>query len=195
MTNEYGWYTSLRWPDTVWPCQAKTVFEHAQNVRIHIILRMRKVSAGICSPLIHSVVSNDSGSGQWRPWSDCADAQADLGLRCPHMPEDMFSHGTVRLIDVTPLSVWDNFCICMFCFCNLLFRSSCIIKNSQSSNDQTRNRGPTYQNYQPLHLRWDTIISSMRNTPTLFKRCNNPNFKALKCYSQLQQTTFWFFFS
>ena len=26
-------------------------------------------------------------SGQWRPWSDCADAQADLGLRYPHMHE------------------------------------------------------------------------------------------------------------
>ena len=24
----------------------------------------------------------------------CADAQADLGLRCPHMPKYMFSRGT-----------------------------------------------------------------------------------------------------
>ena len=44
----------------------------------------------ICSPLIHSIVSNDSVSGQRRPWSDCADAQADLGIRCPHMPETSF---------------------------------------------------------------------------------------------------------
>ena len=138
MTNEYGWYTSLRWPDTVWPCQTKTVFEHAQNVRIHIILRMRKVSAGICSPLIHSVVSNDSGSGQRRPWSDCADAQADLGLRCPHMLEDMFSHGTVRLIDVTPLSARDNFCI----FCNLLFRIK-INKSSIKTGSRWMNRRET----------------------------------------------------
>ena len=50
------------------------------------------------SPFIHSVVSNDSVSGQWRPWSDCADAQADLGLRCPHMPEDTFYHDAVHLI-------------------------------------------------------------------------------------------------
>ena len=29
-------------------------------------------------------------SGQRRSWSNCADAQADLGLRCPHMPEEHF---------------------------------------------------------------------------------------------------------
>ena len=45
---------------------------------------------GLCSPFIHSVVSNDSVGRQWRPRSACADAQADLGLRCPYMPEDMF---------------------------------------------------------------------------------------------------------
>ena len=50
---------------------------------------------GICSTFIHSVISNDSVNGQWRPWSACADAQADLGLRCPHMPENLFSHGEV----------------------------------------------------------------------------------------------------
>ena len=36
--------------------------------------------------IFYTVVSYDSDSGQWRPWSDCADAQADLGLPCPHMP-------------------------------------------------------------------------------------------------------------
>ena len=40
-----------------------------------------KYHSGISFPFIHFVVSNDSVSGQWRPWSDCADAQADLGLR------------------------------------------------------------------------------------------------------------------
>ena len=34
------------------------------------------------SAFIHSVVSNDSVSRQWRPWSS---AQSDLGLGCPHM--------------------------------------------------------------------------------------------------------------
>ena len=37
---------------------------------------------------------NDSGGGQRRPWSDCADAQADLGLCCQYMPEDILAwHG------------------------------------------------------------------------------------------------------
>ena len=59
-----------------------------------------KYHPGLCSPFIHSVVLNDSSSGQWRPWSDCADAQADLGLRCPHMPEDTFSQGETRKVFV-----------------------------------------------------------------------------------------------
>ena len=37
----------------------------------------------MCS-FIHSVASNDSNSGQWKPWSDCA----ALRLRCPHTPEE-----------------------------------------------------------------------------------------------------------
>ena len=41
------------------------------------IQHMRKVSSK------HFVVSNDSVCGQQRPWSDCADAQSDLGLSCP----------------------------------------------------------------------------------------------------------------
>ena len=53
-----------------------------------------KYQPGLFFPFIvhSSVVSTDSVSGQWRPWSDCADAQADLGLRSPHMPDDPFSH-------------------------------------------------------------------------------------------------------
>ena len=41
-----------------------------------------------CFLFIHSIVSNNFVSGQWRLWSDCADAQSDQGLRCPHMPVD-----------------------------------------------------------------------------------------------------------
>ena len=40
---------------------------------------------GICSPSKQSIVSNDSGSGSEY-------------LRCPHMPEDMFSHGAAQLM-------------------------------------------------------------------------------------------------
>ena len=84
----------------------KDYFEQAQNAQIHIFYSAHAYS-DICSPLIHSIVSNDSisgqwrprsdcASGQWRPWSDCADAQSDLGLRCPHMLEDTFSHGAAH---------------------------------------------------------------------------------------------------
>ena len=51
-------------------------------------LGCRKSHPGIFSPLIHSVVSNDSFSRQWWPWSDCADAQADQDLRWRHMSDD-----------------------------------------------------------------------------------------------------------
>ena len=69
------------------PCQAKTCPRacadcahshppaHAQSLLRAFALRW-------------TIVSNDSICGQRRRWSDCADAQADLGLRCPHMPED-----------------------------------------------------------------------------------------------------------
>ena len=49
----------------------------------------------LSSPFIHSKVSTDSISVQWRPWSDCTNVQADLGLRCLLMPEDTFSHSSV----------------------------------------------------------------------------------------------------
>ena len=63
-----------------------------------------KYHPGISSPFIHSVVSDDSDSGQERPRSDCADAQSDLGLRCLQMREDMFPHGAVHL-----LWIWKEF--------------------------------------------------------------------------------------
>ena len=40
---------------------------------------------GICYQFLHSIVSNDSVSGQQRPRSDCACMQSDMGLRCPYM--------------------------------------------------------------------------------------------------------------
>ena len=53
---------------------------------------------GLCSPFIHSVVSNNSVSGQGRLRSDCTDAQADPGLRCTHMHKDTFSQVTAQII-------------------------------------------------------------------------------------------------
>ena len=59
-------------------------------------------STGLCSPFIHSIVFNDSVIGQWRPWSDCANAQADLGLRCLPTPEYMFLLGTAQMKEFAP---------------------------------------------------------------------------------------------
>ena len=75
----------------------KSAYEHEQSSQIQIILRMRQYRPGLYSPFIHSVESNLAISGQGRPWSDCADAQADLDPRCPHMPEGTFSHDSLYL--------------------------------------------------------------------------------------------------
>ena len=57
----------------------------------------------LCAPFIHSVVSSDCVSGQWRPWSACVDAQADLGPRCSHLPGDSLSHGADHMsLPLTP---------------------------------------------------------------------------------------------
>ena len=72
--------------------------------RIHKMRRFKSSCAcanyhpGLCSAFIHSVVSNDYVSGQWRPWSDCAKAQSDLGLRCPHTLKPTFTHGAAYLV-------------------------------------------------------------------------------------------------
>ena len=78
--------------------QAKSPFGHARKMyRVTSSYTCAKSHPGICSPLKQSIVSNHSVCRQWRPGSDCVDAQADLGLRCPHMPEATFSHGAAKL--------------------------------------------------------------------------------------------------
>ena len=56
-----------------------------------------KSPTGISFLLIQYMVFSDSVNGKRWPWSDCANAQADLGLRCPHLPDDTFSHGATQL--------------------------------------------------------------------------------------------------
>ena len=51
------------------------------------MLRMRRVSGPLLTITTFHNIHFDSG--QWRPWSECADSQADLGRRCPHIPEDI----------------------------------------------------------------------------------------------------------
>ena len=69
-----------------------------KNVRNYILCTCARYHPGICSTLKHSTVSDDSVSGQWMPRSDCADAQADLGLHYPHMPGDTISHEFIIII-------------------------------------------------------------------------------------------------
>ena len=73
----------------------KSAFEHAQNASIQIILRMRKVSSGL---LLSIHLFNYHVSGHWKLWWDCADAQADLCLRCPYMPRDTLSYDVAHLV-------------------------------------------------------------------------------------------------
>ena len=81
-----------------WVASCENALERAQNAQIQIILRMRKYHPGLCSHFIHSVVFNDSVSGQRRPRSDCTDAQSDLGLRCPHMRGNILSQGLLHIL-------------------------------------------------------------------------------------------------
>ena len=77
----------------IWTCtphylgciKRKSAFEHVQNVQIQIIMHMQKNHLGLCSPLIHSEVSNDSK------------VQANLGFCCLHMHKDMLLHGEAHL--------------------------------------------------------------------------------------------------
>ena len=70
--------------------QAKMCLQACANAQIHPMHAQSDL--GICSRMIYSFVANDSLNGQGRHLSDCTDAQADLGLCCPHMLEDTFLH-------------------------------------------------------------------------------------------------------
>ena len=71
-------------------CQAKKSLWACAICACRSSCACAKYHPGLCSPLIYSIVFNDSVSGQWRPWSACADAQADLCLRCPICPKTRY---------------------------------------------------------------------------------------------------------
>ena len=75
-----------------WPREAKNCLWTCANCAFRSSRTCAKYHPGLCIPFIHSVVASE-----WMPYSDCADSQVDLGLRCPHMPKDTFSHGTGQL--------------------------------------------------------------------------------------------------
>ena len=67
---------------------------HTRPAKIQISLRIRAVWSE--SSLGAFRIAKDANlflhvRGQWRLWSDCADAQADLSLRWEHTPEGGFS--------------------------------------------------------------------------------------------------------
>ena len=69
----------------------KCAFEHAQDAQNEILQRMPKVSSGIFLSIHTSVVSNNFVLADSK-----GPNQSDLGHRCPHILEDMFSHVTRR---------------------------------------------------------------------------------------------------
>ena len=68
----------------------------------------------ICSPLKHFILSINFVCGDQRPWSDCADAQADLGFRCQHVLEDTFLTFMLKMRRFTSSCTWAKSlpCIC-----------------------------------------------------------------------------------
>ena len=50
--------------------EKKSAFNIHKTRRLRSSCACSKYYLGLCSLFIHSVVSNDSISGQWRPWSD-----------------------------------------------------------------------------------------------------------------------------
>ena len=91
-TTDTNWYFFFFYLYPIWATSNKKVpLNICKNSRFRS--SCAKYHPGLCSPFIHSVVANDSVSGQLDsegPESDCTDAQAVLGLLCPHMPEAMF---------------------------------------------------------------------------------------------------------
>ena len=83
--------------DEIGRIQQKCVFEICKICIVWLTCTCSRNHPVLCSPFIQSVVSNDSINRQWRPWSDCADAQSDLGLCCPHMSKHPFLHGAAQI--------------------------------------------------------------------------------------------------
>ena len=107
---------------TKWATTGEKVSSNMPKMyRFRLSCTYAKYHTGLFSPFIHSVVFNDSFRGQWRPWSDCMDLQADLGLHCPHIPKDTFSHDTaqIRISKTTtclkPWTVWNEWSLQGIC--------------------------------------------------------------------------------
>ena len=80
--------------------QAKSAFKHVHNAKIMITMHLLKVPAAPCSPFIYFVVSNDSVSVQWRPWSDWASSGSSLSAH------DLRTHFRLVGFIFSYFSVW-----------------------------------------------------------------------------------------
>ena len=92
------------------PCQYKgCLLTYAKQTDSDSSHACANTDTDLCSSLIHSIVSYNSVSGQRRPWSDCANAQADLGLCCPHLPEDLAHMRTAKAhMNLCPYAHWSG---------------------------------------------------------------------------------------
>ena len=82
----------------------KSAYELAQSMRIYSILNMHTILFRHLLSLEIVYISNKFVCVQRRLWSESTDAQADLGLRCGHMPE-------ARFCMVQPIGFLDFYCI------------------------------------------------------------------------------------
>ena len=72
---------------------SENVFSSMRKMhRFRIVPRMRKVLSGHLFSIDPTILLADSEVP-----NHCADAQTDLGLHCPHMLEDTFSHGVTQM--------------------------------------------------------------------------------------------------
>ena len=65
---------------------------HMRTMKVQTSLRILAIWSGLPFLLMSITESIDYVSGQRKPWSDCANAQADLGLRCPLVRWGTFSN-------------------------------------------------------------------------------------------------------
>ena len=85
------------WKQYMGPASEKVPMSFHKMCRFTSSCTCAKNHLSLYTSFIHSVVSSDSVSRQWRPWSNCMDMQADLGLCCPQMLEDMFLHVSAHI--------------------------------------------------------------------------------------------------
>ena len=83
------------------PHRDKTNKMSVRPAKTQISLGIRPIWSVLAVRLIGSQVPKLSSSGQWRRWSDWADAQADLSLRWAHMPFSWFCQDAAQISSTT----------------------------------------------------------------------------------------------